>query len=123
MQIQDLVTSIIQAMLLVLWLSMPPIVVASVVGILFSLIQALTQIQEQTLSFGVKLIAVGATLYLTARWIGGEMYNYAQSLFDMFPQIIKWYGVFAFSIPIFMAHSEFFCIAKSTFYLIYIALI
>jgi len=68
---------------------MPPIVVASVVGILFSLIQALTQIQEQTLSFGVKLIAVGATLYLTARWIGGEMYNYAQSLFDMFPQIIK----------------------------------
>ena len=89
MQTQDLVSSIIQAMLLVLWLSMPPILVASVVGILFSLVQALTQIQEQTLSFGVKLIAVGATLYLTARWVGGEIYNYAQSLFDMFPYLIK----------------------------------
>ncbi len=89
MQTQDLVSSIIQAMLLVLWLSMPPIFVASIVGILFSLVQALTQIQEQTLSFGVKLIAVGATLYLTARWIGGEIYNYAQSLFDTFPYLIK----------------------------------
>ncbi len=89
MQTQDLVSSIIQAMLLVLWLSMPPIFVASIVGILFSLVQALTQIQEQTLSFGVKLIAVGATLYLTARWVGGEIYNYAQSLFDTFPYLIK----------------------------------
>ena len=58
MEINDLSSNLIQAMLLVLWLSLPPIVVASVVGILFSLIQALTQIQEQTLSFGVKLIAV-----------------------------------------------------------------
>ncbi len=89
MQTQDLVSSIIHAMLLVLWLSMPPIVVASIVGILFSLIQALTQIQEQTLSFGVKLIAVGATLYLTARWVGGEIFNYAQSIFDLFPQMVR----------------------------------
>ena len=66
MEINDLSSNLIQAMLLVLWLSLPPIVVASVVGILFSLIQALTQIQEQTLSFGVKLIAVGLTFYLTA---------------------------------------------------------
>lgn len=89
MQIQDLVSSLIQAMLLVLWLSMPPIVVASLVGVLFSLIQALTQIQEQTLSFGVKLIAVGATLYLTARWVGGEIFNYAQAIFDSFPMMLK----------------------------------
>ncbi|MCE2870519.1 MAG: type III secretion system export apparatus subunit SctS [Oxalobacteraceae bacterium] len=89
MQITDLVTHVIQAMLLTLWLSLPPIIVASLVGILFSLIQALTQIQEQTLSFGVKLIAVGATLYLTSRWIGGEIFNYALSLFDTFPMIVR----------------------------------
>jgi type III secretion protein S len=89
MQITDLVTHVIQAMLLTLWLSLPPIIVASLVGILFSLIQALTQIQEQTLSFGVKLIAVGATLYLTSRWIGGEIFNYALSLFDTFPLIVR----------------------------------
>ncbi len=87
MQTSDVITYVIQALLLTLWLSLPPIVVASVVGIIFSLIQALTQIQEQTLSFGVKLVAVGITLYLTARWIGGEIYNYTITLFDQFPVV------------------------------------
>ena len=43
---------------------MLPIVVATVIGILVSLIQALTQIQEQTLSFAIKLIAISGTLLL-----------------------------------------------------------
>jgi type III secretion protein S len=78
----DLLSVLTKALYLVLWLSMPPIVVASVVGVLFSLFQALTQIQEQTLSFAVKLIAVMATLALTARWVGGELYNYTLLTFD-----------------------------------------
>jgi len=81
----DFIGYLNQALLLVLLLSMPTILVASVVGVLFSLLQALTQIQEQTLSFAVKLIAVGITLMLTARWMGGEIYNYATLLFDAFP--------------------------------------
>lgn len=85
MEAVDLVALVSKALMLVLWLSLPPILVASVVGTLFSLLQALTQIQEQTLSFAVKLIAVGITLMLTARWIGGEIYNYTVSLFDAFP--------------------------------------
>ncbi len=89
MELSDLVTYVVQALLLVLILSLPPIVVASVVGILFSLIQALTQIQEQTLSFGVKLIAVGLTLYLTARWIGGEIFNYTALIFEKFPALVR----------------------------------
>lgn len=87
MEINDVVSHVVQALLLTLWLSLPPIVVASAVGIFFSLIQALTQIQEQTLSFGVKLVAVGITLYLTARWVGGEIYNYTLLLFDKFPTL------------------------------------
>ena len=89
MELADLVTYVIQALLLVLILSLPPIVVASVVGILFSLIQALTQIQEQTLSFGVKLVAVGLTLYLTARWMGGEIFNYTVLIFEKFPDMVR----------------------------------
>ncbi len=89
MELSDLVTYVVQALLLVLILSLPPIVVASVVGILFSLVQALTQIQEQTLSFGVKLIAVGLTLYLTARWIGGEIFNYTALIFEKFPELVR----------------------------------
>ena len=89
MEVADITSNVIKAMMLVLWLSLPPIVVASLVGILFSLVQALTQIQEQTLSFGVKLVAVGLTLYLTARWIGGEIYNYTLMLFDTFPLLVR----------------------------------
>jgi type III secretion protein S len=85
----DVVSHVVRALLLTLWLSLPPILVASVVGTLFSLVQALTQIQEQTLSFAVKLIAVGLTLFLTARWVGGEIFNYTVSLFDTFPMLVR----------------------------------
>ena len=54
-----------QALYLVLVISLPPIVIASVIGIVLSLVQAVTQLQEQTLSFGVKLIAVVLTLFLS----------------------------------------------------------
>ncbi|MFJ1302009.1 EscS/YscS/HrcS family type III secretion system export apparatus protein [Bordetella genomosp. 5] len=83
----DLVSYMTQALYLVLWLSLPPIAVAAIVGTLFSLFQALTQIQEQTLSFAVKLIAVFATLLLTARWISGELYNFTIAVFDLFYKI------------------------------------
>lgn len=53
-----------KALYLVLMLSMPPIIVASLIGILLSLIQAITQLQEQTLTFGVKLLAVVLTLFI-----------------------------------------------------------
>jgi type III secretion protein S len=86
---ENLVSYLTQAMYLVLWLSLPPIVVASVVGTLFSLFQALTQIQEQTLSFAIKLIAVMATLALTARWMGGELFNYTLVLFELIPQMAR----------------------------------
>ncbi len=84
----DMISYLYKALYLVLWLSLPPILVAAVVGTLFSLFQALTQIQEQTLSFAIKLIAVMATLALTARWIGGEIYNFTVSVFELFPQLV-----------------------------------
>ena len=82
MQTVDVISYFTQALYLVLWLSLPPIAVGALVGTLFSLFQALTQIQEQTLSFGIKLIAVTATLLLTARWVGGEMFNFGAQIFD-----------------------------------------
>ena len=83
----DLVSYMTQALYLTLWLSLPPIAVAAIVGTLFSLFQALTQIQEQTLSFAIKLIAVFATILLTARWLSGELYNFTISVFDLLYQI------------------------------------
>lgn len=80
----DVMNIAAQALYLVLILSLPPIVVASVVGIVLSLIQAITQLQEQTLSFGVKLIAVIATLFLMGGWLGGQILQFSQDIFTRF---------------------------------------
>ena len=73
-----------QALYLVLIISLPPIVIASVIGILLSLVQAVTQLQEQTLTFGVKLIAVVVTLFLLGGWMSGEILRYGDELFSRF---------------------------------------
>lgn len=78
----------VQTMWLVLLLSLPPVIVAAGIGILVSLFQALTQIQEQTLAFAFKLIGVFAVLVLMARWLGGELYEFSQNLFDLLPRLI-----------------------------------
>jgi type III secretion protein S len=79
---QDIPTLTSEALLLTLVLSMPPIVVATVVGIIVSLIQAMTQIQEQTLSFAIKLICVSLVILATGHWLGGELYRYTLRIFD-----------------------------------------
>ena len=71
-------------MILVLKVSMIPIVVATVIGLLVSLLQALTQIQEQTLGFAVKLITISITIMACASWMGGELLLYTQEIFTRF---------------------------------------
>ena len=83
----DIISFLTRALVLTLMLSLPPIIAAAVVGTLVSLLQALTQVQEQTLSFGFKLAAVGIVLFMTASWIGGELYRFALAIFTDFPQL------------------------------------
>ncbi|AOJ04785.1 MULTISPECIES: EscS/YscS/HrcS family type III secretion system export apparatus protein [Burkholderia] len=71
-----------QMMWLVLLLSLPVVVVASVVGILVSLVQALTQVQDQTIQFLIKLLAVAVTLAATYHWMGDVLVNYTLRSFD-----------------------------------------
>ena len=72
-----------QGMLLVVLLTAPPLIVAVVVGVMTSLVQALMQVQDQTLPFGIKLVAVGITLIMTGRWIGVELIQLMNLTFDM----------------------------------------
>ena len=72
---------------LVLILSLPAVVVASVVGVAVGLVQALTQVQDQTVSFLIKLLATCITLAATIHWIGGELINYATRSFDLISQM------------------------------------
>jgi type III secretion protein S len=89
MNSSDVTGYIMQALYLTLMLSLPTILVASIIGTLFALLQALTQIQEQTLSFAIKLIAVAITLYLTASWMGGELINFTTNVFGSFPRTAR----------------------------------
>ena len=71
-------------LVIVLRLSLIPIAVATFIGILVSLLQALTQIQEQTLGFAVKLIAISLTLLVCASWMGSTLMLYTQDIFTHF---------------------------------------
>ena len=71
-------------LVIVLQLSLIPILVATVIGIRVSLLQALTQIQEQTLGFAVKLIAISLTLLICASWMGSTLMLYTQDIFTHF---------------------------------------
>jgi len=70
-----------KAIYVVLAISAIPVGVATVVGLVMSLIQAVTHLQEQTLPFGVKLIAVCCTLYLMMGWISSRVEAFANEAF------------------------------------------
>jgi len=82
MNISEVLHFTLQALMLVLMLSLPPILAAAFFGTLVSLFQALTQIQEQTIGFVVKLIAVIIALFATASFLGAELYNFAELTFQ-----------------------------------------
>jgi type III secretion protein S len=75
-----------QGLLLILILSAPPILVSLVFGILVAIFQAATQIQEQTLSFTIKLVAVVLTLIAMGGWLGGMIMNFASNIFTHLAQ-------------------------------------
>ena len=60
-----------QALLMIMIVSAPPILISMLAGLVVAIFQAATQIQEQTLSFTVKLTAALLVLLLMGGWIGG----------------------------------------------------
>lgn len=76
-----------QALLLILLLSGPPIIISTILGLFVAVFQAATQIQEQTLSFMVKLVAVMLTLLIMGGWLGSQIMQYTSNIFMNF---FKW---------------------------------
>lgn len=83
----DTMNLVSQTLMIVLTLSLPPILAATVIGLLVSLFQALTQIQEQTLGFILKLLAVIVTIFATAGWAGETIFQFTLMIFDSFKDI------------------------------------
>ena len=77
------------ALVLILILSAPPLLISLVVGLMISLFQATTQIQEQTLTFVPKIAAVFLTLALTGYWMLSQMMRFTHDLFWNIPLYVK----------------------------------
>jgi flagellar biosynthetic protein FliQ len=84
-QVTDLA---LQTMMLAAKVAAPVLLTALLVGFLISLFQAATQIQEQTLSFVPKMIAVAIALLVSGNWVLSELVSFTQSLFDMLPALL-----------------------------------
>jgi flagellar biosynthetic protein FliQ len=78
----------LQTMMLAAKVAAPVLLTALLVGFLISLFQAATQIQEQTLSFVPKMIAVAIALLVSGNWVLSELVSFTQSLFDMLPALL-----------------------------------
>ncbi len=72
-----------------LMIAAPMLVVALAVGLIVSVIQAVTQIQEQTLSFVPKLVAVAVTFIIALPWIIQVMVKYTSELFRAIPGMVS----------------------------------
>ena len=77
-----------QALWFVMMLSAPPIAVAALVGIVVAVLQAATQIQEQTLQYALKFFAIVVTIFLTASMLGGGLYQFADRVFTGFARMV-----------------------------------
>lgn len=78
-----------QALRVTLMLAAPMLLGALVVGILVSIFQAVTQINEQTLSFIPKILVIIAALVIFSPWMMETMVSYTRDLFTSIPELIR----------------------------------
>ncbi len=71
-----------EALWLILLLSLPPLLASLIVGLVISLLQALTQVQEQTLTFVPKIIATILVLIIFAGWMLASLREFAGRVFE-----------------------------------------
>ena len=84
MDLKSIIEISTEALILTLVISAPPVIIATVFGLVISILQALTQVQDQTLPFAGKLFGVGVVLYFSVSWYGGLIYEYTNELFTTF---------------------------------------
>lgn len=80
MDMDSLIRFTVEGMLLCLTVSLPPVIVAAVVGLAVSLLQAITSTQDQTLSHVVKLVAVTVTIAIVAPFSAAAVLRFANEI-------------------------------------------
>jgi type III secretion protein S len=81
MQYEVLIRMTSEALLLCLVLALPAIIVSAVVGLAVSFVQAVTSLQDSSISQGLKLLAVGIVVFISAPWAGATLLRFSESVF------------------------------------------
>lgn len=89
MSIGQIVSLMRGGVIQILLLIAPPLGVALVIGLIVAIFQAVTSIQEQTLTFLPKLIGILLVISLLSGWMFSDLRNYTISLLQMIPQIAR----------------------------------
>ncbi len=89
MENEFVVEVVSQALKVTLMLSAPMLLGALVVGILVSIFQAVTQLNEQTLSFIPKILVIIAALVIFSPWMMETMISFTRDLFTSIPELIR----------------------------------
>jgi flagellar biosynthetic protein FliQ len=87
MTIGEVTTLLREGILQVLFLSLPLLLTALIVGLVVAILQATTSIQEQTLTFVPKVIAILLVLGFLGGWMFSSLRDYTVELFRMIPDM------------------------------------
>lgn len=71
-----------EAIMLTFKLALPILLIAMIVGLVIAILQAATQIHEQTISFAPKAVAVGLALFFMAPWMTNEILDFVNFIFE-----------------------------------------
>lgn len=77
-----------QTMLIAAKLAAPVLITSLVVGFAISVLQSITQVQEVTLSFVPKAVAVAIALLVSGQWMISEVVSFTHQMFDMLPRLL-----------------------------------
>jgi flagellar biosynthetic protein FliQ len=76
-----------EGIVLMLLLSAAPMLVSTLLGLIVAILQATTQIQDQTLGFVPKLVAVAATIAILGPWMLQQLLRFTAAIFETIPMI------------------------------------
>ncbi len=78
-----------EAMMIAFMVALPMLGVSLLVGLVIALFQAMTQINEMTLTFVPKFVAFGAVLIFFGPWMLQQLVEFAARLFELIPQMVR----------------------------------
>jgi len=85
----EIIALAVQTLKLALLLALPALLVGMIIGLMISIFQATTQINEMTLSFVPKVLAIAVVLIFTMPWMMNEIIDFTKYVFGLIPHFLR----------------------------------